>query len=192
MASGLALARFRCTGCGNCCRGLRVPLTHADLARIARASARFASELVEWLAPDQVDMSGEPSSLVELDVGRRLMVLRHASGGCSFLDGDACSIHPARPASCRAYPLDASFGRRGGIRRLRLMRDGVDCRHELDAVAERAAIRQDHRSLAAELRRYQRLVLDFNRLQRRRRRLSRRLLGAGAFLDFVAEQSTWT
>ena len=53
---------FRCTGCGNCCRNLRVALTALDVKRLAAATGKATPTLVEWLAPDTVDMSGEPGS----------------------------------------------------------------------------------------------------------------------------------
>src|SRR6185369_5791774 len=66
MASGLGHLRFRCTGCGTCCRDLRVPLTDADLRRLIDATGRAASEIVAWLPTDSVDLIGEPGSLVLL------------------------------------------------------------------------------------------------------------------------------
>src|SRR5690606_27050018 len=66
---------FHCNGCGDCCRSLRIALTHHDLRRLAAGLGRSPASFVEWLAPDAVDMTGEPGSFVELRVGRRLMVL---------------------------------------------------------------------------------------------------------------------
>ncbi len=44
------LESFRCRGCGECCF-LRIPLTHADVARITEATGRSAEELVEFAPP---------------------------------------------------------------------------------------------------------------------------------------------
>ena len=98
---------FRCTGCGNCCRNLRVALTAADLSRLSAATGQPATALVEWLAPEAVDMTGEPSSFVELGEGRRLMVLAQQAGACVLLGpDDRCRAYDARPLDCRAFPFD--------------------------------------------------------------------------------------
>jgi Fe-S-cluster containining protein len=179
---GLALRRFRCTGCGNCCRELFVPLTDVDLARLVAEAAEPPEQLVDWLAPEAVDMSGEPSSFVELDVGRRLMVLTHRERACRFLVDDHCSVWQARPRTCRLYPLDASFGRRGGVHRLRVLAAGVDCRYTLDGDLPLAGLRDDHARHQAELARYHGRVAAWNRVQARRRRLLRRVGSAAEFL----------
>src|SRR5262249_48750306 len=98
--------RFRCNSCGECCKRLRVALTHFDLAQLARALERPALSFIEWLCPDEVDLDVAGEVLVELDVGQRLMVLAHANGACHMLTSDnRCSAYAARPADCRAYPF---------------------------------------------------------------------------------------
>ncbi len=185
MASGLSRRRFRCTGCGNCCRELVVPLTHADVARLARASGRPPAEFVELLPPEAVDMSGEPASFVELDVGRRLLALARRDGACCFLSTDHCTAWSARPASCRTYPLSATLGARSGIRRLTLVPRGVDCRYELDAEMPLAEIRDAELAEQRELAQYQALVARFNRAQKHRTRLGRRAADARELFAFL-------
>ena len=53
----------------------------------------------------------EPAVLI--DGEKKIVVLtRDAGNVCCFYSGEGCSIHPARPSLCRAYP----FGfRRGGF-----------------------------------------------------------------------------
>jgi Fe-S-cluster containining protein len=183
---GLALAAFRCTGCSNCCRSLRVPITDADLGRLIAASGQPPEQLVEWLAPSEVDLSGEPSSLVELDLGRRVMVLAHGAAGCRLLAGERCSAWPARPRTCQIYPIDASFGRRGGVHRLRLYTGGIECRYERGQKAPLLELRAAHAAQRLELFRYHARVREFNRAQRLRKRLHRRALGASEFLGWLA------
>ena len=187
MASGLGHLRFRCTSCGNCCRDLRVPLTDADLRRLVDATGRPASQIVAWLPTGEVDLTGEPGSLVLLDHdgGHALMALAQQGGACIFLDEDQqCGAYAARPGNCRLYPFAATFGRRGGIRRLRLLagtrcdyaRDGHNEPHELRAADERRWA--EHRTFLAQISRW-------NREQRRRSRLGHRLQGARSFLAFL-------
>lgn len=185
MASGLALLGFRCTGCGNCCRDLRVPLTDADLQRLVAGSSRSAAECVAWLPTSEVDLTGEPGSLVQLDVGPSVMLLAQREGACRFLgDDQRCTVYSARPASCVLYPFNPSFGSRGGLRRLRLL-GGTDCDHTRDGHNDAHALR------AADVRRWQEhaayleRVRAWNRVQRHRVRLGRRSQSAQAFLTFL-------
>ncbi|MBI3202568.1 MAG: YkgJ family cysteine cluster protein [Myxococcales bacterium] len=179
MASGLHLARLLCTGCGECCRALSVPLTFEDLARLIAATALAPEEVIEWASPEQVDVSGEPSCLVLLPAGRRVMVLRQEGGACRFLDRESrCEVHDARPRACRAYPLHATFGSRGGLRRLRVLR-GVACPYQLTAVGDLARVRREHAALGAELAQHYAAVAAWNRFQEHRRRLGRPLASAG-------------
>lgn len=187
MASGLGHLRFRCTGCGNCCRDLRVPLTDADLLRLTNATGRDASQFVCFLPTGEVDLIGEPGSLVLLDhdAGHVLMVLAQREGACVFLGADErCTTYSARPANCRLYPFSASYGRRGGIRRLRLL-SGTECDYARDGDQDAHALRVADEARWAEHRSYLAQVSRWNRAQRRRARLGYRLHGAPEFLVFL-------
>jgi len=187
MASGLGHLRFRCTGCGNCCRDLRVPLTQADVRRLVDATGREATQIVAWLQTNEVDLIGEPGSLVLLDHdgGHALMVLAQEGGACIFLGSDdRCGVYPARPGNCRLYPFAASFGRRGGIRRLRLL-SGTQCDHERDGDTDPHALRVADERRWAEHRSYLQQIRRWNRSQRHRSLLGRRLGRAEDFLAFL-------
>ena len=186
MASGLGHLGFRCTGCGNCCRELRVPLTSADLRRLTAGSGLPAECLVDWLDPEAVNMTGEPESFVRLsERGRVLMALAQREGACRLLDeANRCTAYMARPANCRLFPFAPEFGRRGGLRRLRLL-GGTQCdsgtgeKHDPHALRVADRLRWDeHRAYLVE-------VEAWNRSQRHRERLRHPLLGAGEFLHFL-------
>lgn len=178
---------FRCTGCGACCRSLRVTLTHRDLARLLSALGAEALELVEFLAPDAVDMTGEPETFVELGAGRRLMVLAQRDGACRLLDAEnRCTAYLARPDDCRQFPFDlAETADGGGLTLALLPLEGCD--YELarppdrDA-REREIVDGDERRFRA-LAEYRALVARWNHLAARRRRFGHRV-GDGA--DFIA------
>lgn len=174
---------FRCTGCGECCRKLRVAVTDSDLERLVRASGIQAADLVDWLEPGAVDMSGEPESFVELGQGRRLMVLAHGSGGCRFLDANArCGVYEARPADCRLFPFDVDAGRRP--HRLELL-PFTGCDYARDGHNDEQAIVLDDTARWRELSSYQARVASWNRGARHRRRLGKRVGGAGEYLKFL-------
>jgi Fe-S-cluster containining protein len=185
MASGLALLGFNCTRCGECCRHVRVPLTHRDLARLASGVSRPVHEFVEFLSAAEIDMTGEPETQVILDCGPRHMVLRHVDASCTFLDAEgSCSVYEARPVPCRTYPLVATFGRRGGVRRLRLLR-GSDCEATRDGRVDVATLRSDTQDQADELREYAEVVTSWNRLQKHRARLAHALGSSEDFLRWL-------
>jgi Fe-S-cluster containining protein len=176
--------RFRCTACGECCRKLRVAVTDRDLERLVQASGVAADELVEWLAPDGVDMSGEPESFVELDAGRRLMVLAHGSGGCRWLGDDArCQVYASRPADCRLFPFDLGERKRRP-RRVQLL-PLVGCDHAWDGDNDETALAADDGKRWLELELFQRKVAHWNRGARHRRRLGRRAGASREFLSFL-------
>lgn len=174
MAHGLLRLRFGCSGCGRCCRDLHVPLTLADARRLP-ASA------VAWRAPHEVDMTGEPESFVILPEGRRVMMLARVGGVCVFLRDDRCSVHAQRPAACRLYPFDVSTGRKGGIRRLRVLQPNL-CTGDTQGFTNPVHLAQQHAAHRAELEAHVAAVQTFNRRQRRRRRAGLGLLSADAFL----------
>ena len=181
--------RFHCTGCGFCCRSLRVAITHRDLARLVAALGDSAAGLVEFVAPDAVDMTGEPETFVELGAGRRLMVLAQHDGACKLLGaGDRCSAYEARPDDCRQFPFDLEATPEGdGLALSLLPLEG--CVYErsttmdLDSRA-RDVVAGDARRFRS-LAEYQALVARWNRLAARRRRFGHRVGDAGDFLAYL-------
>jgi Fe-S-cluster containining protein len=185
--------RLRCANCPACCRTVRVPLTHYDVSRLVAATSFDVEQIVEWLKPDDIDMSGEPESFVELNDGRRLLVLRHNVGACLFLSPKGCcAFYNARPATCAAYPF--SIERKEGISQLTLLSD-APCSQ--DSAIER--IRESEERAAAwcaagrveeELRDYLKKVAQWNR-QQHRRKLARRLpRNAFAYFEFLGFRRT--
>jgi Fe-S-cluster containining protein len=173
-----------CRTCPNCCRVVRVPLTHRDLLRLTRHTARPVETFVEWLAPDEIDMTGEPESFIQLDLGRRLMVLRHEGGGCHLLNDEGlCSHYAARPAACAAYPFalaDATDGNEP--RRLFVLPDSPCGDSVTDGgPSAHAAVR----CVETELVDYVNLVGAWNRRQRRRRLAGHREQAAVIYLGYL-------
>lgn len=177
---------FRCTGCGNCCRNLRVAVTGLDVQRLAQATGKAAPALVEWLAPDTVDMSGEPDSFVELSQGRRLMVLAQSSGACVLLAADdSCSAYAARPRDCQAYPFDFEELAEPAAKRHLTLLPLDACEYAEDGSNDLAQLAAIDRARFEELSRYRAHVARWNRLAFHRRRL-RQPIGRGEeFLRFV-------
>jgi Fe-S-cluster containining protein len=180
MAHGLLRLRFSCSGCGHCCRGLRVPLTLAD-------AAKLPADAVAWLDPDEVDMTGEPESFVLLPEGRRLLVLAQRDGACVFLAGDRCTVYESRPSACRLYPFDVTLGRKHGIRRLKLLSPNL-CVGDTRGFTDPQKLSQEYRVHRAELVAHVESVQAFNRQQAHRRRWGLPMLAATYLLTPTARE----
>lgn len=200
---------MRCANCPACCKRVRVPLTHHDLTRIVDKTSLSAEAIVEWLTPDEIDMSGEPESFVELNRGRRLLVLRHEGDGCRFLAASGyCQIYDERPASCAAYPIALERAaypialERGSAAERELERgSAAECVHLSllhDAPCDRNAAlarlqdlegeseaRRAVERVERELRDYVARVAEWNRQQRRRKWVRRLPQREGDFFAFL-------
>jgi Fe-S-cluster containining protein len=173
---------FRCTGCGACCRNLRVAVTHHDVRRLATATGLSALELVAWLAPDEVDMTGEPEAFVELGAGRRLMVLRQRHGACVLLGADDhCRAYEARPRDCELFPFDPELDRSGALVRLQLL-PTTACEADFEGSHDAQALADAHARREGELDEYRTRLRAWNRQALRRRRFGHALGDARAFL----------
>lgn len=185
MATGEKFFKFRCTGCGNCCKDPLLPLTDTDVARISRSTAEDPRDFVRWEDRHGIDMDDEPEAFVRLRRGKRVMVMRQGRGGCYFLGADnRCKIYGSRPLGCRIFPFDPSYTQRGKLRRLQLIQ-ATDCQYELDGANDPDAVQVLHgrhtRSTAA----YQERVATWNREQARRIRQGRSAQTAAEFLGFL-------
>jgi Fe-S-cluster containining protein len=185
-ARALANLGFRCTGCGSCCRTLRAAVTHHDVRRLTAATGLSAREFLAWLAPDEVDMTGEPDVFVELAGGRRLMVLAQREGGCTFLGTEGlCRVHAARPRDCELWPFDPELDAAGALVRLPLL-PTTACEADFDGANDPNALAGAHARRERELAEYRARVAAWNRLAARRRRFGHALGDASAFLAELA------
>lgn len=99
--------RFGCNQCGECCRQVQVPLSHADVLRLAE---RFSKQpLTLWLQLHPIEPSHPEAVWIE---GRPVLLTlrtRLPEGGCRMLVENQCGIYEDRPGVCRSFP----FARRG-------------------------------------------------------------------------------
>lgn len=174
----------------------RVPLTQADLLRL-EAAGLITADFVEFLSPDEVEMSGEPESFARLAEGRRVLVLRHseATPGCLFLTAGGCGVHEVRPSACRTYPYDRP--ETGDAFGLGLV-PGAMCPPETGVLvtltkgggaAPREAFASAVRKRDEELRHHAEFVAGWNRRQRTRIRLGRTPQSGAEFLTELRRDS---
>ncbi|HEV8321295.1 MAG TPA: YkgJ family cysteine cluster protein, partial [Myxococcota bacterium] len=121
----LAPARFRCSGCGHCCRAFVVgPLDDAFLQGLAALDLS-----VTGIAGPYVDGFTEPN-------GREVRFLTARAGRCVFLTAqDRCALHEhfgpeAKPLGCRTFPLVARWS--GSELRVGLSPECQGLRHSVD------------------------------------------------------------
>ncbi len=97
------MKRFRCMGCGDCCRGFTVEDSPVVFPWEKRRLEELAGERGLSLRFDPL--------MVFCRGGDCVAVLYRwvIEGDCPFLVGDRCSIHPDRPLACRMYPLIVGF-----------------------------------------------------------------------------------
>ena len=78
-----------CTRCANCCRTMRIGVTHEDIPRIAKHLGMAPEEFViAYLEPNK-EAGGYRMKMIP----------------CPFLgDDNKCKIYDVRPEGCRAYP----------------------------------------------------------------------------------------
>lgn len=190
MGSEPELLKFRCTGCGNCCRDPFLPLTDADVRRIRAHTGERSANVVQFVDRNEIEMDDEPEAFAILRQGKRVMILRHSAKGCRYLAlDDRCSIYQARPLGCRIFPFDPTFDRQGKLRRLELIQ-ATECEYTLDGANDPSELRNLHQSHERDTLRYHQKIAEWNQLQRRRKRLGRKAQTAAQFLAFLGLDSS--
>jgi Fe-S-cluster containining protein len=185
LVPGEKYLKFRCTGCGNCCKEPLLPLTDSDILRIVQKTGEASHELVRWVDRNGIDMDDEPEAFVMLRQGKRVMVLRHEAGGCRYLGADdRCTIYRHRPLGCRIFPFDPTFSDDGKLRRLKLI-PATDCKYELDGENDAEKIRVLHGKHLAATSAYQAKVATWNSRQAERRRRGKTIQTAADFFEFL-------
>jgi len=185
MATGERFFKFRCTGCGNCCKDPLLPLTDQDVLRIRQRTGSDPRTFVRWVDRNGIDMDDEPEAFVKLRPGKRVMVMRQGRGGCHFLGADdRCTIYGSRPLGCRIFPFDPSYTKQGKLRRLKLIQ-ATDCQYELDGANDPDAVQDLHARHEGATQRYQERIAAWNKEQARRVRQGRAVQTATDFLSFL-------
>jgi Fe-S-cluster containining protein len=97
---------FSCNQCGECCRGMDVPLTHYDIYRIMQSETKLSLDTFISLKPsvkndlDAVFLYGFYNTL--------FLSNQLKDNSCIFLENSICTIYQYRPNSCRTWPFSTN------------------------------------------------------------------------------------
>lgn len=158
--------KFRCTGCGNCCRDTVVCVTDSDVKRIEKGTGREMDSFVRWVDEDGIQTAKRDPLWVKIGEGRRMMALKWVRGRrrCMFLgDDDRCTIYDHRPGACREFPWDLEFDDKERIRKVSLSKI-VECPHEWDGTTTKDQLRKLGLKNQAVTDTYSEKIKDWNRL----------------------------
>lgn len=97
--------RFKCTGCGDCCRHVKetVPVDSQDAFRIAKYLMETGEDI---FCIDQFLLEYATPALLN-ECGYFVYFLKSVGedDACVFLKDNRCTIHEAKPRACRLYPF---------------------------------------------------------------------------------------
>ena len=128
---------FRCTGCGNCCRGTIVMVTDADVDRVMDGTGQRPSEFLRFVDEDEAKIEKRSGWWIRVAHGphqaRAVLALKHRPGGaCIFLDDDdRCTIYEDRPVTCREHPFEIELSESRAVIDIAIS-DIVECPHDWD------------------------------------------------------------
>jgi len=121
---GAEYLKFRCTGCGNCCRGTYVFITDADVQRLVDGTGQSPKDFVRFVNSDQANLEDDSALWVEFENGAvEAMTLRWVRGSkCMYLGPEEmCQAYEHRPVTCREHPFDVETTQAGKVKSLAVM-----------------------------------------------------------------------
>lgn len=94
---------FSCNQCGECCKGMDIPLTHIDVYRIIKSQkAPEFEDFISLLNSNEND----PDALLLYGFYQSMYLTnKNTDNSCIFLKDNICSIYFYRPNSCSTWPF---------------------------------------------------------------------------------------
>ncbi|PIQ25875.1 hypothetical protein COW36_22325 [bacterium (Candidatus Blackallbacteria) CG17_big_fil_post_rev_8_21_14_2_50_48_46] len=153
---------FACNQCGECCREMDVPLSHADLIQLRQAHPQAEPE--SFVRKHRSHPMHPEAVLLDQNYFILYLQRRESDDACVFLgEQGQCLNYPARPRACRSFPFDQQPNGR-----LRIMPD-IDFLYQdyCDKTpVEKMALQEARKHLASgndEFHRYHQIVERWNR-----------------------------
>jgi Fe-S-cluster containining protein len=138
--------KFRCTGCGNCCRRTVVMVTDLDIDRIMDFEGWRLEDFIRFVNEDEAKIEKRSAWWIRFThagrSSRSVMALQHRPGGaCVFLDDDErCTIYENRPVTCREHPFEVKLGDTLAVEHIAIS-DIVPCPHDWDGHVTKRELR---------------------------------------------------
>ncbi len=162
---GEELLRFRCKGCGTCCK-LWIPVTDEDVARLMAGTGLPPEKLVDFIEPSRFGVCPGTITWVKFGPGkkdRKAMCLREIRNQCLFLRANRCVAYEHRPLVCREHPFILTLDQTGRrIKTIELNQVCV-CSHTLDGKMRKRDLKKFHLWSLRQDQRYAEKVRRWNR-----------------------------
>lgn len=94
---------FGCNFCGDCCKGMDIPLTYFDINRILLLDNIPNPDYFITLYPS--DKNNLDSLLLYGDYHNLYLSTSLSENNCIFLKDNKCTIYENRPLPCRTWPF---------------------------------------------------------------------------------------
>ena len=101
--------KFECQQCGTCCVKYVICVTHKDASRVAKQTGLNPHEFLNCIIPEKgVEESFKDVPRFSGLEGQKWILCfkeNEKTSGCYFNNSGPCSIYPARPYVCHAFPF---------------------------------------------------------------------------------------
>ncbi len=155
--------KFRCTGCGNCCKETIVMLTDHDVRRIVDGTGMAPRQFVRFFAEDEIKLAKRHPFWIRFANRRATMALRWGRDRCFFLgEEDRCTIYNDRPVACREHPFNIDISDTGAVQGLSISKVS-ECLYELDGKVTKRELAAVCRWNENESEEYQERLKGWNR-----------------------------
>ena len=113
-----AKIRFKCTGCGDCCRHVKetVPVDSQDAFYLTKHLRDLGMDI--YCVDQFLEQYAEPALLDECGFFVYFLKSVGKDNACVFLKDNRCSVQEVKPLACKLYPFMADPNESGNFRYL--------------------------------------------------------------------------
>ncbi|MEM3587912.1 MAG: YkgJ family cysteine cluster protein [Candidatus Jordarchaeaceae archaeon] len=183
---------FECKQCGTCCTKYVICVTHKDVLRVVKYTGLNPHKFLNCMIPEknaEESFSGVPRFIGE-DGKQWILCFKEneKTGGCCFNNSGPCSIYPARPYVCHAFPF--LWRRKGNGYEFLFNMDALEFCRGVWAKENKfdfEAVAKDMMESEKEDREYAKIVEEWNELVKRKEVESPSLK---TFIDFIMKKAS--